>query len=637
MKFLFVIAVLSMVAAAQTNSNKTAGKAESKTGGSSQTFARLASEFMYGSLALSPVNASQAGYHQHTDPLTKKTTALDAELDDLGPTGIERQRKFYSGWQVRLRTEAPLSSLGAQDAADWQLMDDQISLNLLDFDQIHSLQHNPTVYVELIGNALFLPLTQNYASKEVRLGHVLSRLQQIPRLLDQAKSALVDSDPIYVKVALEENDGNIDLIESDVKQQVAELSQGQTVHGDHAYNKRTNPPGTGGVGQIQQARYDKLAPVAIAALKDFSQWLQQDLGKRPNPRSWRLGKEFYDAKFKYVMETDISPEQVLASAETELKNVRAQMLQIALSLHAQMYPDHSDHADLYTRDRENKIIGEVLAKIADDHVQRDQLIDHVKQDLDGIIQFIREKKIVALSDRENLKVIPTPVFMRGTYSVAGFHAAPPLEPEAEAEYWVTPIDPKMPAERAESKLREYNNWTLKWLSIHEALPGHYIQFEHANSVEPKERRLLRAVLGNGAYIEGWAEYIAQIMMEEGFLNHDPRFVLSMKKIRLRVLANAILDVRMHTMNMSDDEALDLMMNSAFQTRAEAEGKLQRAKLNSTQLPTYYVGINEWWTLRKKYEAQKGKDFNLMEFHNQALDQGPLPVPLLEKILLPMIK
>ena len=262
------------------------------------------------------------------------------------------------------------------------------------------------------------------------------------------------------------------------------------------------------------------------------------------------------------------------------------------------------------------------------------MIDHIRQDLDGITQFIRQKKIVALSDRENLKVIPTPPFLRGIYSVAGFHNPPPLDPESEAEYWVTPIDPAMPVDKAESKLREYNNWTLKWLSIHEALPGHYIQFEHANNVQPKERRLLRAMLGNGAYIEGWAEYIAQVMMEEGFLDHDPRFVLSMKKIRLRVLANAILDIRMHTMNMTDDEALDLMMNSAFQTRAEADGKLLRAKLSSTQLPTYYVGINEWWTLRKKYQNALGNKFNLTEFHNRALDQGPLPVPMLEKLLLP---
>ena len=602
MKLFFLAMMLCMVAAAQTNSKQKTRKVKSNHS-EPQTVSCRTDDFMRQWLALSPVNASQAGYHKHTDPLTQQTVELDAQLDDFSPTAIEHRREFYSAWQGCKRTR-----VSTQDAADWQLIDDQIALNLLDLNQIHAYQHDPTVYIELIGNALFLPLTQNYASKEIRLGHVLARMQQIPRLAQQAKAMLLDADPIYVKVAEEENDGNIDLIESDIKEQI----------GDNAE-----------LG----AKYQKLAPATVAALKDFSRWLQQDLAKRPNPPSWRLGKEFYDAKFKYVMETDITPEQVLASAENEMKNVRDQMLEIALPMHAQMYPSSGDYIELPARERENKIVSEVLAKIADDHVQRDQLIDHVKQDLAGIIQFIREKKIVSLSERENLKVIPTPVFMRGVYSVAGFQAAPPLEPDAEAEYWVTPIDPNMPQEKAESKLREYNNWVLKWLSIHEALPGHYIQFEHANSVEPKERRLLRAVLSNGAYVEGWAEYVAQVMMDEGFLNHDPRFVLSMKKIRLRVLANAILDIRMHTMNMTDDEALDLMMNSAFQTRAEAEGKLQRAKLKSIQLPTYYVGINEWWELRHKYEAAKGKDFNLMEFHNAALDQGPLPVPLLEKILL----
>ncbi len=123
--------------------------------------------------------------------------------------------------------------------------------------------------------------------------------------------------------------------------------------------------------------------------------------------------------------------------------------------------------------------------------KRDQLIEAVKADLEGIKQFIREKNIVSLSSRDNLKVIPTPEFERGIYSVAGFHGAPPLEPTAEAQYWVTPIDPKMPEAKAESKLREYNNYALKWLTIHEALPGHYVQAEHADDVQPPTRRVLR--------------------------------------------------------------------------------------------------------------------------------------------------
>ena len=334
------------------------------------------------------------------------------------------------------------------------------------------------------------------------------------------------------------------------------------------------------------------------------------------------------------METPVTPEQVLADAEREMKDVRSEMLQLALPMHARMYPDHTDHADLAAHDRENKIISEVLYKISDAHPDRDQLMSTIQADLAGITKFIQEKKIVSLGPRDNLKVVPTPVFMRGIYSVAGFHSAPPLEPNAEAEYWVTPIDPKMSPAQAESKLREYNNYALQWLSIHEALPGHYVQFEHLNNIQPVRRRLLRSLYGNGAYVEGWAEYIAQVMMDEGFLDNSPEFRMVMRKIRLRVISNAILDIKMHTMDMSDREALDLMTKDAFQTQAEAMGKLQRVKLSSTQLPTYYVGIREWFALRKKYQDAAGKNFNLMKFHDTVLDEGPLPVPVVEKLVMP---
>jgi uncharacterized protein (DUF885 family) len=333
------------------------------------------------------------------------------------------------------------------------------------------------------------------------------------------------------------------------------------------------------------------------------------------------------------METPVTPDQMLASAEKEMTEVRADMLRLSEPMHRQMYPEHGEHADVKGEERENLIITEVLSRISDEHVQPADLQSHIEGDLAGIIAFIREKKIVDLGPRNNLKVIPTPPFMRGTYSVAGFHAPPPLEPSAEAQYWVTPIEPGTSPEKAESKLREYNNYTLKWLTIHEALPGHYVQFEHANDVQPESRRLLRAVLGNGAYVEGWAEYIAQIMMDEGYSNNDPKFRLVMRKIRLRLLANTILDIRMHTMEMTDAQAMELMTKRAFQTQAEAEGKLLRAKLSSVQLVTYYVGLHDWLALRKDYQAQAGASFTNAEFHNRALNEGPLPIMLLRGILL----
>jgi uncharacterized protein (DUF885 family) len=275
----------------------------------------------------------------------------------------------------------------------------------------------------------------------------------------------------------------------------------------------------------------------------------------------------------------------------------------------------------------------VLQRISDDHPPRAELLAAVGKDLADITRFIREKQIVTLSPRDNLRVIPTPGFMRGIYSVAGFHPAPPLEPTAEAEYWVTPIDPATPDAKAESKLREYNRWVLLWLTIHEALPGHYIQAEHANDIRPEGRKLLRNLFGNGAYVEGWAEYIADVMVNAGFADGDPRFQISRKKIWLRAIANSILDVKLHTMGMSDEDALAMMEKRCFQTSAEAEGKLQRAKLSSVQLPTYFTGAREWWRLRAGYERKAGARFDMRRFHDEALDIGPLPVPVVEQLMM----
>ena len=575
---------------------------------SNAKFAALSEEFIHTTLALAPSNASQAGYHLHRDPKTGKTVALDALLDDVSASGWAEQRRVYAAFRERFRTETPLASLGPEDAADWRLIDDQIGQQLLELDRIQNYKHNPTVYVELLGGALFQPFTDDYAAEEVRLKDIVTRIEKTPRFLEQAKSVLVDADPIFVKVAIEENEGNIDLIQNTIAPAIKN-------------------------GTLLKAYYDQVAPPAIAALKDFSKWMQDDLAKRKTDRTWRLGKDLYAEKFRLVMETPVTPDEALADAEDALKKTRAEMLEIALPLHKQYFPDHTEHADLGGRERENKIIGEVLHKISDDHPKRDDLMQTVKDDLTGIRQFIIDKKIVSLKARDNLKVIPTPPFMRGIYSVAGFHSAPPLDPNAEAQYWVTPIDPKMSEEKADSKLREYNNWVLQWLTIHEALPGHYVQAEHANEIQPVTRRLARALYSNGAYVEGWAEYSAQVMMEEGYANRDPRYRISYLKVWLRAIGNTILDVRMQTMNMPDDEAMAFMMNDAFQTRAEAEGKLQRAKLSSTQLPTYFVGTTEWWKVRKAYQAAKGKDFSLAEFHDRALDQGALPVPWVGELLM----
>jgi len=287
--------ILSAAAEAETMS------ANKKPASSNPKFLALCDQFVKDSLALSPVSASQAGYHKHARE-AGKILELDAELDDVSAAAFEHQRKFYQEWRSRFEKETPLASLNAEDAGDYRLIDDQISLGLLELEKIQNYKHNPTVFVELLGNGLFLPLTQEYAPKQVRVGHVISRIAQVPRFLDQAKSQLADSDPVFISTAMDENEGNVGQVDS-VALEI--------------------PPGS-----ALKAKYDQVAPAAKKALVDFNDWMKNDLAKRPtNGRTWRLGPEWYPVKFRYVMETSVDPAQLLQDAEAELARNRAAMLQ----------------------------------------------------------------------------------------------------------------------------------------------------------------------------------------------------------------------------------------------------------------------------------------------------------------------
>ena len=562
-----------------------------------ESFAPLAEEFVYSSLALSPVGATGVGYHVHKDPTTGADLKLDEMLDDYSAPGIEQQRKFYTGFRDRLsKLDAQL--LAPEDRADYDIFQDQIALNLLELDEIQNYRHNPTVYVELVGNALFSPHILEYAPKNVRLRHIIARMEKIPAFLDQAKKNLSDSPEIWTNVAMEENDGNISLIDKVIR---------------------------AGLPDDLRADYDRAAKPTIDALRGFQDYLKNDLSKHTNA-DWRLGQEKYYKKFRYVIETDLTAAQVLAAAEADVKTVRDRMFALAAPLHKKMFPGHGSKED------ENRVVTETLDRIASRHSTRESYIPDARKDLDEARQFVRAKGLLALPPRDNLLVIETPEFLRGIYAVGGFNAAPALEPQLGAFYWVTPIPKEWPAKRVESKLREYNFFKLKLLTIHEAMPGHYVQLEYANDIQPKTRRVLRAVFGNTPYVEGWGQYSTQLMLDEGFLNNAPELRLTFQKEELRVLANAIIDIRLQTMGMTDQQAMDLMEKQTFQEHEEASAKLQRAKLSSCQLPTYLVGWRDWLRVREQYKQEKGASYKLAEFNEQALREGAVPHPVLARLL-----
>jgi uncharacterized protein (DUF885 family) len=535
---------------------------------------KLTEDFLYGSLALSPVSATGVGYHLH------KGVPLDELVDDYSAGGLDQQRNFYNDFQLRAAA-LDISRLDKEQRVDLDIMKNNVESAILELNTLQGYRHNPTMYVELVGNALYTPYMLNYAPAEKRFGHIIKRLERIPALFDQAKANLVDSPEVWNRVAREENDGNVELIDKTLR---------------------------GAAPESLKGAYGVAAENALASVRDFNAFLKDKLSTRTS--DWRLGKDKYSKKFALVLNAGRTPEDLLDAAYADLKTVRAEMAKLAAP----------------------KTVEQALNDIARQHATPATYIAKAKETLAQATAFVKEKDLLTLPPRSNLDVIETPEFMRGIYGVGGFNPAPPLEPQLGAFYWITPIPKSWPAARVESKLREYNNYGLQELTIHEAMPGHYVQLEYANDVQPVSRRLLRTIFSNTPYVEGWAVYTQQMMSDAGYLNGDKALWLTFYKQILRVLANTILDIKLQTMGMTDQEALDLMMKETYQEKEEATAKLQRAQLSSCQLPTYFVGWKGWLDVREHYKQRKGSSYSPKEFNERALKESAVPLPALDALL-----
>src|ERR1700688_3780359 len=482
------------------SANANAAAANAKAPSTDGQFDQLVDDFVLGTLALSPTTATGFGYHVHHG------ASLDDMLDDFSPAGIAASRSLTRDIEARI-ARLDTASLDAEQRADIDIMHNALGASRLELDEIQSYRHNPTVYVELLGNGLYSPYVLQYAPAPERYRHIINRLSKIPELVRQAEANLQDSPEAWNRVARDENTGNIGLINTALRDAC--------------------PTG-------ERMRYDQAAAAGLAALQEFNHWLEDNLAEKPS--DWRLGKERYAKKFRLVLATGKTPDALLKEAEDDLAKTQAEIARLAAP----------------------KSVEQALAEVARQHATVADYIPSARQALAAATAFVKSKDLLTLPPNAHLQVIETPVFMRGIYGVGGFNPAPALEPTLGAFFWVTPIPSTWPQTRIDSKLREHNSSGMQHLTVHEAMPGHYVQGEYANELQPSSRRLLRNIFGNGPYIEGWAVYSQQLMAEQGYLGDTPGYRLTLQKQLLRVLANTILDVRLQTLGMTDSQALDLM-------------------------------------------------------------------------------
>jgi uncharacterized protein (DUF885 family) len=374
----------------------------------------------------------------------------------------------------------------------------------------------------------------------------------------------------------------------------------------------------------QRAQLEAAAKPVVECLRQYQEFLEKDLLPRAQG-DWRLGRDKFVRKLDLELNAGLTADQVLAEAESEFGRVERDMYVIARQLWSRYYADRPLPPDDEAGRRAT--VAEVLQAVGREHGPPETLTQDARATVARIQEFIRQREILQLPEPDRCRVIEMPEFQRGN-STAYLNPAPPLDTAASSFYAVSPPPKDWDAERVRSLLEEYNSHMLQILTIHEAYPGHYVQLEYGN----RHPSLIRRVLGSGVYIEGWAVYTEQMMLDQGYGEGHLALRLTQLKFYLRAVANALLDHRMHCTGLTDEEALDFLIRRAFQSEGEARLKIIRAKQTSCQLSTYFVGRTAMYRLRQQSQRELGDAFRLDRYHEAVLNLGAVPVKYLPQLI-----
>lgn len=554
-------------------------------------FADFSKRWLDGSLALSPVNATQQGDHR-----------FDTELDDLSAEGLAKATAFDRKMLAELKG-IQVASLSRENQIDAAIVRNAIEYDLWSIETAQGWAWDPQVYGGLAGGAIYSLMARDFAPMPERLKAATARMEKLPALFAQMRKNL---DParvpkIHAETVAKQNGGVISLVEEFILPNADQL-QG-----------------------ADRARLDAAVATLRKAVAEQQTWLDQTLV--PNAKGdFRIGAKLYDQKLRFALMSSLSRAEIKRRAEAEIVRVRATMYDIA----RQVLKDKPDAPELPakpTEAQQQKAIEAALELAYADRPARDKVVDSAKAALAQATDFTRAHQLVTVPD-DPVDVILMPEFQRGV-AVAYCDSPGPLDKGLKTYYAISPIPDDWTDAQTDSFLREYNSRMIHLLSIHEAMPGHYLEGAHS----ARHPSVVRGVLRSGMFAEGWAVYTESLMMDQGYLDNDPLFHLVRYKFYLRAVANAILDQGVHVDGWTREQAMDLMTRRTFQQEREAAGKWVRAQLTSAQLPTYFVGVQEHFDLRRAMEKKLGDQFQLKAYHDQVLSYGAPPVRFVREMML----
>ncbi len=562
-------------------------------------FQSLVDELLTEYFRRSPVYATQVGIHEH-----------DGRWPDMSEAGRRNDLRFLRGALERLEAVEP-GALTPDEHLDRRTLAYYLAADVSAFDDVRDAAWNPMTYVYLTGDGLFLLLAREFAPLEQRLANAVARMTALPALLAQARENLMA--PRHGQ----EGSGSARRVSQFHTEKAITLMAGVADLAREAAEAAEGLEDTELAGRVRTA-----SAIAIEAIEGFATWLREDLLPRADG-DFRLGADLYDRKFRHSLKTELTPDQLEARAAADFGEIRGEMVSLARRL----WPDWVGTDPM--PDEDGAMVRRVLDTIAAEHPAADDLLEYCRLENERIEAFIRERDLVGLAE-EPLRIIWTPPFLRA-FGGAMLIPPGPLDRGLASFFAITPINEAWSAERRESYLREDNVRMLRLLTIHEAVPGHYLQLAWSNRCPS----LVRAIFGSGVFAEGWAVYVTQVMMEVGYGSEDPALMLTHWKFYLRSITNALMDIRIHTGTMDEDEAMRLMVDGGFQEYGEAANKWDRARLSSTQLCEYFLGAVQLTDM--EHEARRRADANDGElswrpFLESLISHGSPPPPILREIL-----
>ncbi|POY38036.1 DUF885 domain-containing protein [Solitalea longa] len=559
---------------------------ESKTTQSANTdqgFDAFKGRFIENYWALYPDFATSQGYHKFDSVLKVPNATYNNEQLAFSAANLDSLKQF------------DLNSLSDANKTDYQMIENQLKSTEWRIKEMRSGEWNPSNYN--VCETFSYMLGEKYAKLDDRLRSISLKLVNVPAYYEAAKSNIKNPTVEHTQLAIDQNLGGSAVFATDLIDSVK----------------------TSGLSETEKKDLTDRSAAALNAVKGYAEWLKNL--KNDHPRSFRLGKDLYPKKFEYDIQSSYTADEIYAIATKRKAEIHAEMAKITEQLWPKYFGNTPKPTDKLVMIR--KMIDTLSVK----HVKPEDFQASIEKQIPQLVEFVKQKDLLYIDPSKPLVVRKEPAYMAGVAG-ASISAPGPYDKEANTYYNVGSLN-GWPKDQSESYLREYNQYILQILNIHEAIPGHYTQLVYSN----QSPSIIKSVFGNGAMVEGWAVYTERMMLESGYGNNEPEMWLMYYKWHLRTLCNTLLDYNVHVKEMSKEDAIKLLTYEAFQQQAEATGKWKRVSVTQVQLTSYFTGFTEIYNLREELKKKEGDKFNLKAFHEKFLSYGSAPVKYIKELML----